>query len=327
MEGASSRALARACGALAVAGLVLPIGACAALSGGSNEPDWGPDPERYRRMMAAQRARSFTPSELPDASDPSLRDSLHRGDRLRDAGQIQKALFAYLEAYRTDPRHPAPRVRIGYLHLREDPARAQSIFEEVLERTPDRADAQLGLGLALLSRDRVEDARTALERAVDLAPDSPAALSALAAACDRAGRHEDAQAALQRALEQSPEDPGLLNNLGVSYLLSRDLEEAEKVLRKAVFVRPGDARLHNNLGLALGLQGHYDEALSEFREAADEPTAQNNLGYVYFLNGRYDEARARYERALVSDGSDKLTVIENLRATRAATGQEPAARR
>ncbi|MEN8183601.1 MAG: tetratricopeptide repeat protein, partial [Myxococcota bacterium] len=150
--------------------------------------------------------------------------------------------------------------------------------------------------------------------------------SALGSVYDRLGLREQARAELSRARELRPRDPRILNNLGVSYLLAEDPESAERLLREAVLRDPHDRAARNNLGLALGLLGRYEDALASFREAGSEQAAQNNLGYCYFLTDRFEDAVFHYERALMAEGPDDLTVLGNLAAARAEQAQprEPA---
>jgi Flp pilus assembly protein TadD len=247
-------------------------------------------------------------------ADPSLAEELRRADRFREAGDRDRALLGYLEAYRLAPDDSSPRVRIGYLHLAEDPERAASIFAGVIEDDPDAGAAHAGLGLAELGMGRLEQARLALERAVELAPDSARAVGALAVVYELLGRRPAALELGERARELAPKDARLVNNVGVSHLVAGDWAGAEHAFRTAVLLDPRDLALRNNLGLALGRQGRYEQALEEFREAGTEQAAENNLGYVYFLNGRYTEAIAHYERALAAPGPDGRKVLENLNA-------------
>ncbi len=279
----------------------LALSSCAALGWRGGEEDSHP------RRKPAER-------EDGSRSDPTWRESLRRADRFREAGDRDRALLGYLEAHRLAPESSVPRVRIGYLHLAQDPERAASIFAGVIEDDPEAAAAHTGLGLAELGIGRLEQARLALERAVELAPDSARAVGALAVVYELLDRRPAALELAKRARELAPKDARLVNNVGVSQLVAGDYAGAEQAFRTAVLLDPRDLALRNNLGLALGRQGRYEQALEEFREAGTEQAAENNLGYVYFLNGRYGDAIAHYERALAASGPDGRKVLENLNA-------------
>jgi Flp pilus assembly protein TadD len=272
-------------------------------------------------VLEAQKARAgAAPSRAPAEAQESCEEKLAKGDRLRSAGQEKEALFSYLAAVRMKPEDPAPRARIGLMHLREDPERSEGIFRGILQKEPDSVSALTGLGLSLLAQDRAAEARAPLERAVELEPDSALALSALGIVCDRLGDPASGMHYQRLAAERRPGDPSILNNLGASCLLDGDLECAEGAFREALLLDPQDPTLHNNLGLALARQRRYADALESFRRGGSERAALNNLGWGYYLNGDYDAAVAQYEKALLVPGESELAVkvLDNLKLALAA---------
>ena len=316
----------RTLAALTTLAAVAGLSGCMLFGGGLAKEDKQLDP-RYRAVLEAQKARS-SGGLAPSPSDPkqSFEEKLATGDRQRSAGQDSQALFTYLAALRMKPGDPAPRERIGLLHLREDPERSEAIFRGLLRSQPESAPALTGLGLALIAQDRTEEARAPLERAVEIDPSSALALSALGIVCDRLGDPASGMQYQRLASERRPGDPSILNNLGASCLLDGDLECAEGAFREALLLDPQDATLHNNLGLALGRQRRYAEALDAFRQGGSERAALNNLGWAHYLNGEYDAAVAQYEKALLVQGEDELTVkvLDNLKTALAARGRAPA---
>jgi Flp pilus assembly protein TadD len=272
---------------------------------------------RHRELLRAQRDSAATPPA------PSAGAKLETGDRLLAGGDRPRAVMAYLEALKLEPDSVEPRLRIAFLHLEDDPSRAEAIFRGVTASHPDHVTAHLGLGLALLAQDQFEEAQRALGHAVALEPDSPEALSALGTVHDRLGEYGKAQPLHRRAHEIRPSDPRIANNLGVSYLLSRDAAAAEEAFRRAILLDPHDAALRNNLGLAFGLQGRYDDARKAFAATGSAQAVHNNLGYVYFLNGEHEHAIAEYEEALVAGGPATIAVLRNLTAARDALEAGP----
>jgi Flp pilus assembly protein TadD len=272
--------------------------------------------ERYQRIMEAQRRGEIVPA---DASPRQTADGkLRQGDHLRDSGDRSSAVWSYLEALRLDPESNEPALRIGYLHLREDPERSVAIFKALADEEPDSHRPLLGLGLAHLARSQVGDAIDALEASRELAPDSAAVLATLGVAYQRAGRNEDAGPLLQRASELEPGSPRILNNLGVARLLTQNPEAAEKNFRASLLASPNDRVTRNNLGIALGKQYRYREAKRAFEEANDKKAAANNLGWVYYLNSDYPRALRWYEQALLQPGDGQVTILENIEAANEA---------
>ena len=255
-------------------------------------------------------------------SPQTYSEALSQGDQARDAGLRAKALWRYLRANQIDPSNPLATERIAYLHLSDDPARAASIFRDILADHPEVPETLAGLGLAEYAQGDFQAAAAHLEQARVMAPERAEIAAGLGVTYDALGRYEDAQAQYHAAHALDPDDAEVLNNLGLSRLLSGAPEEAADAFRHAILFRPDDPALHNNLGLALARTGDYRSALGEFRRAGTESGALNNLGYVLFLNGEIARAIEHYERALTLAGADRLTIAENLWLAQSALSSE-----
>jgi Flp pilus assembly protein TadD len=280
---------------------------------------------RHAETMAAQSASGKT---NPDRGDePKTFDAkMEAGDQLRAQGDVARALWAYIQALELEPESVEPRTRIGLLQLESDPDRAAAIFSEVIEKNPDSSAAHFGLGLAYIARSQPEKAFLELVRADELQRNNPAILAARGSLEEQLGRRDSALALLRRAYELRPTDPNILNNFAVTLLLDEQIELATEILEHATLLHPDDLVLQNNLGLAYGLDERYGLAFKAFSKSANPRNAHNNLGYVYFLNGKLDAALAEYEKALVMEGEDNLTVLQNIEAVVAAQeAQSPAA--
>jgi Flp pilus assembly protein TadD len=273
------------------------------------------------RAKGAQRRAAEEAEELSKRVS-SVEELLAQGDQFRDDGELADALFSYVRAHQGGADRVEPAERIAFLHLRDEPRRAEAIFEVLLEKDPYSATLRTGLALTALAEGDVERARIELDEAIALDPGAPTPRVLLAVILDRLDDHEAAQEMYRAANALRPEDWVILNNLGVSYLLSNDPESAEAALQKAATLRPGDAALRNNLGLALGLIGRPDEAFEQFTRAAGRDQAHNNLGWVYYLQGEYALALEQFEAALDVKGEAVLTVLRNIELARAALEQQ-----
>jgi tetratricopeptide (TPR) repeat protein len=305
---------------------------CASLGFGERDPmraELRRLDEEQRRLAAEERAADEEADAKARAERPqTVAERLARGDARLASGRIGEALWDYAAAYRLDPRAAAPRERLGYVHLRQNPERAQPLFESALELEPDSVSGHIGLGLSLLASGDRDGGLRHLERAVELAPDSAKAQAALGVSLDQVGRRQEALAHLERAHELRPRDARISNNLGVAYLRASQPERAEVHLRAALREDNRDVALRsNNLGMALALQGRFPEALDWFRRGGDEQGARSNLGYAHYVRGDYPEAIAEYERALLIGGPANVEVVRNLEAARRArdhAGRSPA---
>jgi Flp pilus assembly protein TadD len=229
-------------------------------------------------------------------------------------------------------------------------ARAKQLFESILARTPDDAEALMGLGeaevllgdfgaglqhsataaerageragikaralhnsgVALLLTGRAQEAEEALEAAVDNDPGSWRAWNALGRAYDAHRRWEEARGAYQRALALAPAEGAVLNNFGLSRLSAGDLDEATALFVRALEASPDLAAAETNLRLALALGGRYDEALAGV-DAKGMPDALNNAGYAALLRGDYAKSRALFLQAIEASPSFYEPSFSNLR--------------
>jgi tetratricopeptide (TPR) repeat protein len=213
---------------------------------------------------------------------------------------------------------------------------AARIYQDILRRQPDHAEALHLLGVVALQQGDPARAVELIGRAVAVNPSAAAFHANLAEAYRALGQPERAAGCCQVALRLQPEYPEAANNLGLAWLALGKLDAAVAQFREALRLRPGVAMMHNNLGNALRLLGDKAQAVSEFRqalaldpnlaearsnlgqlclelhqlpEAAEHcreavrlrpnfPEAHNNLGNVLREQGRLAEAKACYAEAL-----------------------------
>src|SRR5262245_14325044 len=144
---------------------------------------------------------------------------------------------------------------------------AARIYQGLLDRAPDNADALHLLGV--LEHQRGEHRRGAerIERAIALNPGA-APYHANLAEVDRAvGWPHQAAAVCRRALELQPDYPEAANNLGLILLGQGQADEAIAHFRLALRLSPDYAMAWNNLGSALRAKGEKENARLHFRRA------------------------------------------------------------
>jgi Flp pilus assembly protein TadD len=311
-------ALARAGRWAATCAVALGLSGCALFGGKDEGADSAGLLEQMREMQAERHAADRAASE---EQEPTVEQYLRDGDRLRQSGDLPRALWAYLRAHALDHEDPRPRARIGAVHLQIDPQRAEQLFRDLVQSTGGSALARTGLGLALIGRQEWNGAIVELRAALREDDDLAVAHDALGVALERTGDVAGARESYKRAAALQPRSYEAVNNLGVSYLRTGEFTAAADALSAAARLEPRDRAVSNNLGLALGRLGRYDQALAAFRKATDsEQAALNNLGYVHYLNGDYAGALEAYERALLARGTPehRLSVLRNVRRAKRA---------
>jgi Flp pilus assembly protein TadD len=306
----------------ALAALVsLPFFGCAMFGGNSD-----PMSSELSRLDKEQKEKASKEQQIEDEKQrerekhpETMEERIARGDKNLAEGHVPAAIWQYGNAYRLNPKSPLPRERLGYVHLRSNPERAQPLFESALEIDPNFVSAHIGLGLSMLAGGNRDGGLAHLQRAVEIDPKSPKAQAALGVTLDQLGRRDEALVHLEAARALRPHDGRILNNLAVAYLRAGQPDRAEPLLRAAIREDTDDAALRaNNLGMAIAMQGRFDEALASFRQAGDEQSARSNLGYAHYARGEYDQAIAEYEQALLAGGKSNVDVVRNLEAARRA---------
>jgi tetratricopeptide (TPR) repeat protein len=220
--------------------------------------------------------------------------------------------------------------QLGQLH------EAGRMYQAILARNPNHADALHLLGVVAHQLGHHQQATELIGRAIALRPDVAAYHANLGEVWRVLGQADRAVASCRTALRLQPNYPEAANNLGLALLALGDTEAAIDQFRAAIQLRPDFAMAHNNLGNTLRGLGDVETAVAEFREAVrcdpglaesrsnlgqllcerndfkealvhcseavrlrpNFPEALSNLGNVLRELGRLDEAKARYAEAL-----------------------------
>ena len=149
-----------------------------------------------------------------------------RADALAAMGRGDEAQQAYMAAIARSPSAIPPRIALGRMLVRTNPAAAEAVFADVLAREPGNAIALNNMGIAR----------------------------------DLQGRHDQAQAAYRAALVADPRMTGASVNLGMSLVLARDMHGAVQVLAPLAAAADAPPSVLENLGIALAGTGETDEA-------------------------------------------------------------------
>jgi tetratricopeptide (TPR) repeat protein len=179
---------------------------------------------------------------------------------------------------------------------------AARLYEQVLARDPQNADA---LHLIGVLRHQQGDHTAAAERirdAIALRPSIPAYHANLAEAYRALGQFERAVGCCRSALKLWPDFPEAHCNLGLALqALGRHAEAAEH-FRRALELRADFAAAHNSLGITLRELGQSEEALEHFRRAVelapDYPPARTNLGQCLLDHNQAEEALIHCQEAV-----------------------------
>ncbi len=185
-------------------------------------------------------------TSAPPRPEPQVGELLSEADRLREAGQYQKAVELYERAIASspdvaeaqwgrcyslnrlqqfgeaiaacnkalalNPNYPEALWSKGAaLEQQQNPLEALKLYERATALKPDFADAWINQGVALQKLNRSQEALAALDKAIALKPDSADAWSSKGAAFWELGRYDQAIAAMDKALEIQPDNQNAIN--------------------------------------------------------------------------------------------------------------------
>ncbi len=221
---------------------------------------------------------------------------------------------------------------------------AEKIYYQIIEQEPNRIEAYINLGNAVLSQGRIEEAIAYYQQAITLEPSYDLAYYHLGYALQSQGRIEEAIAYYQQYLTRQPLDAGAnynlghalqtqgflegaiacyqqvlnidpnnyqtINNLGAAFQMQDKLEEALNCYQKLITLKPNDARAFHNLGRVFQKQGKVEEAIAYYQQTLifdpNQPIACNDLGTIFHAQGLLDKAIAYYEKAFNLDSNYAL---------------------
>ncbi len=214
-----------------------------------------------------------------------------------------------------DPQAPDPGETLALFQLGLQAHRqgrleeADAVYDEVLRRSPDTADALHLKGLVQLQRGRPEAARALIAQAIGLNSRSPVFHTNHANALIGVGRFEEALAALDTAQALAGAPPAIHRLRGDALQAVGRLEEALAAYDRAAAAEPGDATIAFNRGNQLRYLRRIDEAIAAYGQAlALNPSfavAHHNRAVCRLLAGDWEGGLEEYEwRKLCPDFTD-----------------------
>jgi tetratricopeptide (TPR) repeat protein len=278
---------------LRTAAFCLIVALLAACASNPATPARAQSTELYDGQPRAVFATEFPPGSSAEAAA--------RGDQALRRGDMDRALYFYVEAVSLDPQDVSSMLKIGAIHYqRRNDRLALIAYRMALAEEPDNAAALEGAGLVMFRTRQTTAAQELLTRAVSIETRLWRSHDALGVMADLRSDYDAAIGHYSAALEIHPGAARLYNNRGYSYYLSADLDSAAEDFMMAAEIEPDLERAWRNLALVRVRQGRYDEALEVLLRVAEEPKALNDIGYLAMLEGRYDVAERYLSDAISS---------------------------
>ena len=179
---------------------------------------------------------------------------------------------------------------------------AKALFEDLVQKNPQDAEAHYSLGAIAGQQRRFEDAIRHLRQAVQLQPDALVALCGLGAAYKALGRFGEAEGTFREALRLQPAYPEVLLALADMLVHQKRFAEAERYFREVLRLQPKTAAAYHGLGEIHNVRREIEEEVRCYRQAlaidAKRPLTRYRLGVALQVMGAMDEAVEEYEKAV-----------------------------
>jgi tetratricopeptide (TPR) repeat protein len=190
-----------------------------------------------------------------------------------------------------------------------------TLFESIIEKTPDAAFAHNNLGNAYRGQRRYKDALVEYQITLKLRPDSVKAYYNIGGIYGESGMYNEAIEAYKQAIKIDPNFIDAHYNLGVAYSRLKMYKEAIEAYWQAIKIKPDYANAYYGIGVIYAKSGMYKEAIETFRDVIEiKPEhidAYYNIGIIYGESGMYEEAIEAYKYVLMLK-PDNANVYYNL---------------
>jgi len=255
-------------------------------------------PEASARRTSDRQRVTTDSAAAADYEVKSAQDARGRADKALTEGDVDLALYFYLEAVKLDSQDSDSYYKIAVINERKGNSNlAARAYAEVVQLDPDNALALQGLGVAYFEAHEIDSAQALLERAVAADDSLWRAHNVLGVIADTSGQYDVAAEHYSAALSAHPDTASILNNRGYSKYLAGNFDGAEEDFNAAIAADSGYDRAWHNLGLLYARQRKYGFALRALSKVTSDYVAANDVGYIAMLDGDYDAAETLFAEA------------------------------
>lgn len=252
-------------------------------------------------------------------------------------GDLDKALYYYIQSLQFDPENAAVFLKIAQIHeQRGNNSIAVRAYSEAVKNDPTLIPAYQGLGVVHMEMRKYKQAQEYLQKAILLDQKrlseqdaekedeyylldkgSPTnSYNALGILEDMHGNFDLARTYYNLALNANENSANILSNIGYSYYLAGELNSAERYFKRAINVDNQYKRAWTNLGLIYVQKGQYNRAVKTLKQVIEEFEAYNELGYFLMLDGHLEDAEYFFQKAINMSPSYYEKAYSNLEQVR-----------
>jgi tetratricopeptide (TPR) repeat protein len=227
----------------------------------------------------------------------NFEEAVERGDAAWNAGEVQMAIYQYVQALSFQPRDVTTLSKLGVIEQRQGNLQlATRALELAANASPSDARISARLGLIYLALGQDDNARIWLTHSADTASPDWRVYDGLGVVDEHRGDNAGALLHLQKALTLAPGVPAPLLHRGQAMFNSGDYAGAETAVRAALSHGdlPGGWEL---LGQIQAKQRAYRDSLDSLLRVFDAPVAYNTVAKSALDNGDNAVALSYFQKA------------------------------
>jgi tetratricopeptide (TPR) repeat protein len=207
-------------------------------------------------------------------------------------------LTAFLKADDLDPEERAEAYMLR-ARVQSDEKKALEDFDAAIELVPDNSNYGLIRAMYLRSKEKFDDALSAIDKMIGQSPEDANALILQGEILREMGKPDDALKSFDEATKLAPKSAGPFQNRGEIYREKGDFDKAIQEFTKVIDLQPGDLLPLVHRAEAYLHAGKLDEALADVDAVLEEQqivAAHRLRGEILAQLNRLDDAIAEMEQ-------------------------------
>jgi len=231
------------------------------------------------------------------------------GELYEAANDPGRAAACYERATELAPTDASPFLRLSFLQLKSDHAKALVTLQRGLKAVPNDPAIHAYVGLVFMQARHYEEAMASFARAESLAKASgdrqvrPQFYFWYGSACDQAGHVEQAEKLFETCIAANPQSDEALNYLAYLWAVRGvNLDRALAYVQRALAIDPDDGAYVDTLGWIYYKRGDYEQALTALKRASDlipdDPTITEHVGDALQALGQKRESLRYWTKSL-----------------------------
>jgi tetratricopeptide (TPR) repeat protein len=248
----------------------------------------------------------FTPSIfaeiVPDIPAGTAEDYYNRGNKYKDQGNLDQAIYDYTKAIKVYSQHAKAYYNRGNSYVKQGKlSQALDDYNKAVEINPQYTEAYYNLGNTYEKQGNLPQAITSYSKTLETNPKYSAAYCNRGNVYQAQGNFQQALDDYQKAIEINPNFAGVYSNRGNVYQAQGNTDKAIADYNKAIELNPQFAGFYANRGNIYQNQGNLQKAIADYNSAIEKDPNDSssfyNRGLAYYGLEEYRKSIADYTTA------------------------------